>query len=114
MRSALSVLPIGLLLLQILLASNSIAQQHSTQCVTPKSTPVNNRLVFVGPNVFLKPGDATPLLVLRMNVPLWAVSKRGKWLLLTGTSNSQPFQENSKIGWALEAELDYQGLRNCN
>ena len=109
-----SILKNAFLVICIALPSGSSAQQKSPKCVTQKSMEINGKSVFVGTNVFFKPGDATPFLVVRMSVSLWAIERRGKWLLLAGASNSHPFQEDTEIGWALESELSYIYMRNCN
>jgi len=90
------------------------AEDWQNQCVTPKATRKNHKLVFHGTQVFESPGAKQPLLILKMNVALWAVEKRGKWLKLTGSSNSAPFQQDAELGWVLESEIQYQDLRNCN
>jgi opacity protein-like surface antigen len=97
-----------------LLPTVALAADWQAQCVTPKAVAKGNRLVVAGTRIFDKPTAGKPATVIRENIPLWAVAKQRNWLQLAGSADSSPYKDGVVIGWALESEIDYQDLRNCN
>jgi hypothetical protein len=92
----------------------TLAADCQAQCVTPKAVAKGNRLVVAGTRIFDMPTAGKLAAVIRENIPLWAVAKQRNWLQLAGSADSAPYKDGAVIGWALESEIDYQDLRNCN
>lgn len=94
--------------------SKSPTTTWQRQCVVPKSAVTAEKLVVHGTQVFDSPEAANPSSIIKLNIALWAVEKRGDWLKLTGAVDSAPYADGVTVGWVKEAEIDPQDLRNCN
>jgi hypothetical protein len=95
-------------------SQSSPPQSNALQdCVVPKSKITTKGLEVLGADLYQTP-DGLKLTRLMDNIPFWVGEKKGKWIKLFGTANSEPYKNGEIVGWTLESEINPQNRINCD